>query len=689
MLSFLSKVWTQNYDWKCGTDEVNYKLYISDTEIQKSRYELTEFIKKYISENRNSKENDYYIIPVVFHIVHYYGVENISDEQILDAVTILNNDFRKMNSDTSEIEEEFKTIAGDTRIEFRLAKLDPDGNCTIGITRHVNDITYDGSAASGIHNEVPGWPRNKYLNIWVCNNIPGGIAGYSFYPSTVNSTTLASKDGLVIMHSYVGSIGTSNTLKSRILTHEIAHALDLSHTWARASFAQAGSTTNCSLDDEIEDTPNTIGNTSCNLNAFSCNSKDNVQNYMEYSYCSKMFTIGQGEWIRAALNSSIAQRNNLWTEQNLIATGTNNGYISQLCMPIAEFHTMSQLGCENSSFDFINLTSGTSHVDQYYWYFEGGYPESSYDQSPTISYPNKGLYSVSLEATNQTGTDIIIKDSYIHIYNPADGLPIPYSESFESENYPIIDNINYNDFYTVNKGNGVWEITEDAFYSGNKSLRIRNRYNTIGVKNYIYLPIVKVSNPTVAVNVSFKAAYGRTSTTNSDKIKLYISKDCGRTKSLVYSVSSTALTSTYVEQSSNYVPQPEHWKTHSFNISTSHLSLGNFRLIIESETGGGNAIYIDDISFNQTLTNNKINQIIEPEIFPNPTEETLFVRINEKTSKTTIELYDISGKLCFTIDSSQEIIDLSSMIKQLDSGIYILRIKSFENIIKTQKIDKL
>jgi PKD repeat protein len=48
---------------------------------------------------------------------------------------------------------------------------------------------------------------------------------------------------------------------------------------------------------------------------------DNVENFMEYSYCFKMFTIGQGDRMTAALNSTTGGRNNLWQPDNLAATG--------------------------------------------------------------------------------------------------------------------------------------------------------------------------------------------------------------------------------------------------------------------------------------------------------------------------------------------------------------------------------
>ncbi len=61
---------------------------------------------------------------------------------------------------------------------------------------------------------------------------------------------------------------------------------------------------------------------------------ENVQNYMDYSYCSVMFTEGQKQAMYAALSSDVSFRNNLYTNENLIQTGVLN---PSVCAPIADF----------------------------------------------------------------------------------------------------------------------------------------------------------------------------------------------------------------------------------------------------------------------------------------------------------------------------------------------------------------
>jgi PKD repeat protein len=242
----------------CGTTEATRKLFLAHPELAASVDDhntvLSEMIRNKTPEQRGS--TTVYIIPIVFHIIHQNGAENISDAQIIDEVNILNRDFRYLNfSDTAAIVAPFKPIAADCYIEFRLAQIDPNGNCTNGIDRIYSHKTNSADDDSKLNQ----WPRNKYLNVWVVKTIGSvGVAGYAYYPAAT-AGPLFPYDGVLILSDYIGSIGTGSAFTSRALTHEIGHYLNLQHPWGNNNDPGVA----CG-DDLVSDTPPTKGHTSCN-----------------------------------------------------------------------------------------------------------------------------------------------------------------------------------------------------------------------------------------------------------------------------------------------------------------------------------------------------------------------------------------------------------------------------------------
>src|SRR5262245_24003068 len=74
-------------------------------------------------------------IPVVVHVVYKRGVENISKSQINSQIRVLNKDYRGTNDDISNVPGVWTGLAGDAKIRFQLAKKNPDGKPTDGITK--------------------------------------------------------------------------------------------------------------------------------------------------------------------------------------------------------------------------------------------------------------------------------------------------------------------------------------------------------------------------------------------------------------------------------------------------------------------------------------------------------------------------------------------------------------------------
>lgn len=651
----------EDESWHCNTDEIYLKLLEENPDILKEREKLRLFVDDYIANS--PKEDEVYIIPVVFHVVHYYGVENISYDQITGAIDFLNKDFSLLRSDTANIVEEFKSIAADCNIEFRLARKDPYGNCTVGVTRTVSETTFGGGEDA--KDAAPTWPPDMYLNVWVVNSLSNGAAGWSYYPGTAPYGS----DGVILLHNYVGFDGTSSFNRGSTLTHEIGHYLNLGHPWGHTNDPEIGS--NCDIDDGIEDTPNTIGHTTCALTAVTCGSLDNTQNFMEYSYCTKMFTQGQANEMRAVLNSSVSDRNNLHSYSNLMATGTHDDYVPETCAPIADFSSSKKFGCSGITVEYNDLTYGTDYIESRSWSFEGGVPEASTEEFPLVTYNTAGHFDVSFTAYNPVASDTKSTQEYIRIYDKADGFAVPYTESFETTTFPLITGNTTNDFYLDSRGEENWEQT--TYGQTGKGLRIINKRNDNGILNRVYLPNLKLEDNEQYILVSLKAAYGKSGDGN-DRLKFFVSTSCGDSLRIVHVIAGSTLVSTTTSSYGTYVPMSQHWKTHSFLINPSLLDGENLRLIVEAEAGGGNTIYIDEVSFSYS---NNVDQYVNTDlisIFPNPTDGDVYIENNFTDQDYTIQIYDNLGRKIFEVYTDERLYNANHIFANQSSGLYLIKV---------------
>jgi hypothetical protein len=244
-------------------------------------------------------------IPVVVHVVYNKPEQNISEAQINSQLVVLNDDYRKLNSDISQIPPPFQPLAADAHIEFKLACRDPQGNKTDGVTRtktNVEVFGHDDRVKSSSTGGIDAWPSDKYLNVWVCTLDSEGLLGYAQFPGGPPAT-----DGVVITYTGFGNIGTATAPfdKGRTATHEIGHWLDLYHIWGDDTLLPDP----CSGSDNVADTPNQEAmNYGCpTFPHISCGNGPNGDmfvNYMDYTddACMYMFTNGQVIRIEATMN---------------------------------------------------------------------------------------------------------------------------------------------------------------------------------------------------------------------------------------------------------------------------------------------------------------------------------------------------------------------------------------------------
>lgn len=89
-------------------------------------------------------------------------------------------------------------------------------------------------------------------------------------------------------------------------------------------------------------------------------------------------------------------------------------------LPFVNFTSNISTGCQPQTITFSNLSTNAT---SYLWTFPGGTPATSTSMSPTVVYSTPGVYDVTLEATNNTGTNTIVKNNFITINpNPVAGF---------------------------------------------------------------------------------------------------------------------------------------------------------------------------------------------------------------------------------------------------------------------------
>ncbi|HQV99233.1 MAG TPA: M43 family zinc metalloprotease [Bacteroidia bacterium] len=631
----------------CYTTEMDNEATLNNPDMLRQRQNLETFIQQYgKAERRNNSV--VYVIPIVFHILHNYGEENISDAQVLDQVRILNRDFRRTNADTVNIVPAFQGMAADIEVEFRLPSIDPNGNCTNGIDRVQTMLTYSANNQSKIN----GWPNNKYLNVWVANSLENtGAAAYAHYPGGNNAV-----DGIMNLHSYLGSIGTSSEGRSRTLTHEIGHYLNLAHVW--------GSTNSPGVacgDDNVSDTPETKGWSSCVPTGSLCNPPivENVQNYMEYSFCEYMFTEGQKTRMRATLNSSVSGRNNLWTPANLLATGVTQG--PQVCTPIADFNVNKRLACEGGDITFYDL-SWNATVANRVWSFPGGVPSTSTDSAPVVNYPVAGNYSASLTVSTATGADSITRSSLVYITG-SQQTSVPFVESFEdTASFPGATG------FILNEDNGTtWARVTNAASAGSASIRINNYTNVSGQIDDWVMPTLDFSNITSPVVMTFDVANAQRDSTSNDRLTFSGSLNCGANWIPRYNKSGTSLSTATSLVVTNFTPNATQWRQESLSLNPFKL-LPNIRFKFSNISDRGNNTYIDNINITGMIVS--VDEIDEIQLgfalYPNPTTEgsTVQFKLSKKQS-VSLEVKNILGQTISNIINGE-----------LDGGLHEIKLPS-------------
>jgi PKD repeat protein len=684
---------SQQEDW-CGTD------YHLDKEIEANpnyMLELAEQIKqmRLDAENNFVSKSTLFIVPVVFHIIHDGGSGNITMEQIQSGIDVMNEDFNALNADSTLIrntsDAPFLNVYADVQVEFRLAKLDPNGNCTNGVQRkYAPHLTNDAGEACKYSSNggLSAWPNNRYINIWVVNSIAGSgggtTLGYAFLPYN----NWGAGHGILNRHDRIGRIGTAAANGGRTLTHEMGHICGLLHT-----FQSACHTTDCSQNgDFVCDTPPAEQIWGCNSNLNSCTNVpvndffgydvfDQVENHMSYSSCRTMYSEGQKELMHNVF-TQIPNFISITSQSNLDATGV----LLQDVMCKAGFRAEKQIVCVGETIDFFD--ESYHGQNSWNWSFPGGTPNTSTQQHPSVTYSTPGVYEVVLTASDGANSDTETKTAYITVL--PNGAPLPYFEGFEGHT-----EIPNNAWSTQTGALSNWQIGGVGL-TGNKSAKLGNFGAPEGNTDFLISPLIDLSEVTDELTLSFRFAYRKRTASNSEQLFLSVSNDCGNSWSVRRSIQGNTL-GNQVETSSWEPSGPEDWTTiHVTNI-TSQFWVDNFRFRFNFNNDGGNNLYIDDINIyaespsDEYILNTStiVYDAIQFSVHPNPASDYLHIDFELGTTKNVLfSLTNAQGQVVqlnrINGNAGKNTVLLDT--EKLASGIYYLKGTIDGQPLETKKI---
>ncbi|MDA3953554.1 MAG: PKD domain-containing protein, partial [Bacteroidales bacterium] len=190
--------------------------------------------------------------------------------------------------------------------------------------------------------------------------------------------------------------------------------------------------------------------------------------------------------------------------------------------PQADFSVTQLYSTSDITFSFTDWSSDSP--DEWLWTFEGGYPSTSTEENPTVTYSESGTYDVTLYVSNEGGDDEIVLYDYINVvqfnnplFTDMDVTVNEVTKTMAPDSYvqfAQIDNTSVSYYAeTFGETSSGTVVGEEVFWDSNVSLLDYSSYNLILNSDFIFFNITNNSD----YNLNpFIVNYGTTDETEDD-----------------------------------------------------------------------------------------------------------------------------------------------------------------------------
>lgn len=345
-------------------------------------------------------------------------------------------------------------------------------------------------------------------------------------------------------------------------------------------------------------------------------------------------------------------------------------------------HAAFEIDCEAAGqaycFTLEDVSLNTDETAAITWYFPGGSPSVANGIAPQVCYTETGFYDVAMVVDNGFGVDSVYSTAYIEVLETP---TIPYLEGFEG-----FSSFAASPYWTVNNisGSSMFHISSQAALTGEKSAMLQNFGQPAGSLDELVSGPIDLSSllSTESVSLSFRYAYRKRTSTNTEILKVFIRKDCNDNWALRKTLFGDFLSS--LTSTTFWVPSSaEDWVTvHITNVASEYFT-GDFRMKFFFESDEGNNLFLDNINiYNGAPSDDLVASVDEISredlvIFPNPTDGELNVQFDRSVSgEMELSITDLSGK---QVQGSKVMTQPGTNLvivetKNLSAGMYLLNV---------------